>query len=57
MRFLSRVWWILGRLTPWVDGVEESDGSLVHVNGTQDEEVIVEVARFEDFLHFKTTST
>ena len=28
---------ILGGLTPWVDSVEESDISLGHVDGTQDE--------------------
>ena len=37
--------------------MEESDVSLVHVDGTQDEEAIVEAARLEEPLHFKTTST
>ena len=37
--------------------MEESDISLVHVEGTQDEEAIVEAARLEQPLHFKATST
>ena len=37
--------------------MEESDVSLVHVNDTQDEKDIVEAARLEEPLHFKTTST
>ena len=54
---LTKEEWILGGLTPWVDGVEESDVSLIHVDGTQNEEVIVEAARLEEPLHFKTTLT
>ena len=49
--------WILGGLTHWVDNMEESGVSLVHVDGIQDEEAIVEAARLEEHLHFKTTST
>ena len=49
--------WILGGLTPWVDSMEESDVSLVHVDGTQDEEAIMEAEKLEEPLHFKTTST
>ena len=49
--------WILGGLTHWVDSVEESDVSLVQVDGTQDEEAIVEAARLEEPLHFKSKST
>ena len=30
-------------LTSWVDGMEESDVPLVHVDGTHDEETIIEV--------------
>ena len=48
---------ILGGLTSWVDSLEESDISLVHVDGSQDEEAIVEASRLEEPLHFKTTST
>ena len=48
---------ILGGLTPWVDSVEESGISLVHVDRTQDEEAIVEASRLEEPLHFMTTST
>ena len=46
--------WILGGLTPWIDSVE--DVSLIYVDGTHDEEAIVEAARLEEPLHFKTTS-
>ena len=37
--------------------MEENDVSLVHVDGIHDEEAIVEAARLEEPLHFKTTST
>ena len=37
--------WILRGLMPWVNGVEENDVSLVHVDGPHDK-AIVEVARF-----------
>ena len=49
--------WILGRLTPWIDSMKENDVSLVHVDGTQDEEAIMEAEKLEEPLHFKTTST
>ena len=49
--------WILGGLTPWVDNMEESDVSLVRVDGTQDEDAIMEMERLEESLYFKTTST
>ena len=31
--------------------------SLVHVDGAQDEEAILELSKLEEPLHFKTTST
>ena len=37
--------------------MEENDVSLVHVDGTQDEEAILKAVRLEKPLHFKTTST
>jgi hypothetical protein len=40
-----------------VDDVEESEVSLINVDGTQEEEVIIESSKLEDPLHFKTTST
>jgi hypothetical protein len=49
--------WMRGGLTPWVDSVDKGDVSLVHVDGTQDKEVILEASRLEEPLHFKTTST
>ena len=30
---------------------------MVHVNGIQDEEAIIDAAKLEEPLHFKTTST
>ena len=35
--------------------MEESDVSLVHMDGTQDGEVIIEAEKLEEPLHFKTT--
>ena len=49
--------WILGGLTPLVDSIEESDVNFVHVDETQDEEVIIEAEKLKEPLHFKTTST
>ena len=49
--------WILGGLIPWVDIMEKSNVSLVHVDGTQDEKAIMEAEKLEEPLHFKTTST
>jgi hypothetical protein len=37
--------------------VEESDVSQMHVDGTHDEEAVLEAARLDESLHFKTTST
>ena len=54
---LTKEEWIRGGLRPWVDSVEESDVSLIHVDGTQHKEAIVEAARLEEPLHFKTMST
>lgn len=39
-----------------IDGIEELDVSLVHVDGTQDEEVMLELAKLEKPLYFKITS-
>ncbi len=47
--------WLQGGLTPWVDGIEECSVSLVHVDGTQDEKALLEAAKLEEPLHFKTT--
>ena len=49
--------WVKGGLTPWLDDIELSDVSLVHVDGTQDEEAMLELSKLEPALHFKTTST
>ena len=46
-----------GGLTPWVDEVGEMEIGMVHVDGTQEEEAIIEVEKLEEPLHFKTTST
>ena len=37
--------------------MEESDVSLVHVDGTQDEKAIMKAEKLEEPLHFKITST
>ena len=37
--------------------MQESDVNLIHVDKTQDEEAIVEIAKLEEPLHLKTTST
>lgn len=44
-------------LTPWVDGLKKGDVNVVHIDGTQDEEAIIQAAKLEEPLHFKTTST
>ena len=49
--------WVQGGLTPWLDDIELSDVSLVHEDGTQDEEAMLEFSKLEPPLHFKTTST
>lgn len=48
---------VRGGLIPWLDGVEDSDVSIVHVDGTRDEEAMLEATRLEEPLHFKTMST
>ena len=45
------------RPTPWVDEVGEMEVGVVHVDGTQEEEAIIEVEKLEEPLHFKMTST
>ena len=44
-------------LTPWVDSMDDGEVNLVYVDGTQDDEAIVEASKLEEPLHFKTTST
>ena len=41
--------WVKGGLTPWVDEVRVG---VVHVDGIQEEEVIIEVEKLEEPLHF-----
>ena len=41
----------------WVNSIKKRDVSLVHVDGTQDEEAIMEAEKLEEPSHFKTTST
>ena len=45
--------WILGGLTPWVDSVDEGEINVIHVDGTQDDEAILEASKLEEPLHFK----
>ena len=49
--------WILGWLTHWVDSVDEGEINAIHVDGIQDDEVILEASKLEEPLHDKTTST
>ena len=49
--------WILGGSTPWVDSVDEGEINAIHVDGTQDDEVILKASKLEEPLHLKTTST
>lgn len=49
--------WVKGGLTPWTDEVGEMEVGVVHVDGTQEEDAIIEVEKLEEPLHFKTTST
>ena len=42
-----------GGLTPWLDDIELSDVSLVHVDETQDEEAMLELSKLEPALHLK----
>ena len=54
---LTKEDWIKGGLTPWVKEVGKVEVGAVHVDGTQEEEVIIEMDKLEEPLHFKTTST
>ena len=56
-KVLTEEEWILGGLTSRVDSVDDGEVNLVHVDGTQDDEAIVEPSKLEEPLHFKTTST
>ena len=49
--------WVKGGFTPWVDEVGEMEVGVVHVDGIQKEEAIIEVGKLEEPLHFMTTST
>ena len=47
--------WVIEGLPPWVDKIGEIEVGVVHVDGTQEEEAIIEVEKLEEPLHFKTT--
>lgn len=49
--------WLQRRLTPWINGMDAFDVSLVHADGTQGEKAMLELAKLEEPLHLKTTST
>ena len=53
---LTQEEWVKRGLTPWVEEVGEVEVGTVHVDGTQDEEAIIEMDKLEEPLHFKTTS-
>ena len=44
--------WVKGGLTPWVEEVREVEVGVVHVDGTQEEETIIEMDKLEEPLHF-----
>ena len=48
--------WILGGLTPWIDSVDDGEVNLIHMDGTQEENAIMEIEKLEEPLHFNTTS-
>ena len=49
--------WVKGGLTSWVEEVGKVEVEAVHVDGTQEEEAIMEMDKLEEPLYFKTTST
>ncbi|OAE26680.1 hypothetical protein AXG93_4118s1110 [Marchantia polymorpha subsp. ruderalis] len=49
--------WIHGGLTPWIDDLEAHQVAIVHVDGTQGDDAMLEASKLEEPLHFKTTST
>ena len=49
--------WLQGGLTPWVDDVGEEEVLAVHVDDTQEVEILPDTSRLENPLLFKTTST
>jgi hypothetical protein len=49
--------WLQGGLTSWVDDVVEEEVLVVHVDGTQEGEILPDKSFLENPLHFKTTST
>ena len=54
---LTKEEWVQGRLTPWKNEVGEVEIGVVHMDGTQEEEAILELEKLEEPLDFKTTST
>ena len=40
--------WVKGGLTPWVEVVGEVEVGAVHVDGTQEEEAIIEMDKLEE---------
>ena len=40
--------WVKGGLTRWVDEVGEMEVGVVHVDGTQEKEAIIEVEKLEE---------
>ncbi|BFI32702.1 hypothetical protein MPTK2_3g07970 [Marchantia polymorpha subsp. ruderalis] len=49
--------WIQGGLTPWIEDLEDHQVTIVHVDGTQGDDVTLKASHLEEPLHFKTTSS
>ena len=49
--------WIRGGLTHWVDNLDDDEVNVIHIDGTQEEEDIMEASRLEEPLLFKTSFT
>ena len=56
-KVLTEEEWLQGGLTPWVDEVTEGEVLTMHVDGTQEVEILPDKSFAENPLHFKTTST
>ena len=49
--------WLQGGLTSWIDVIEEGEINVVHVDGTQDEEAIINTSKLAEPLHFVTKNS
>ena len=54
---LTEEQWLQGGLTSWIDVIEEGEVNVVHVDGTQDEEAIIDASKLEELLYFVTKNS